>query len=251
MPDSVPFSRPSRIQPSAWSCAQPSAGVDVHGGLAVDEHVVHDLAVPAAADERRAGHLIEHVAGNLRAAVHVVQVHAHAAAALEAVDVVQVVVPDHRAPHRPIAPGIDRAGIVRLEAHVVDFVQLDHVIVAAKADGLVRRVVDQIVGNPVADAVHRNAGAVHRLETAVVMDVVVFGVQPGRCQRLAIAAGKRDPAFSHLIDVAPDDAVGRSRDRDRVASAVADRTADQPVVGTAADDHGRVSHRLEASSRES
>ena len=54
-----------------------------------------------------------------------------------------------------VAPLIKSAAVVGFRAHVVDFVELKHMIVAADEDGLVRRVVDQIVRGPVAHAFHR------------------------------------------------------------------------------------------------
>ena len=146
MPDSVPFSRPSLIQPSAWSWAQPSARASTCTAGVQSTKMLFSIVQsrPPPMNAAR-GHLVEHVADDLRAAEHVVQVHAHAAAALEAVDVVQVVVADDRAAHGPVAAGVDRPGVVGLVAHVVDLVELDHVVVAAEADRHVRGVVDQVV----------------------------------------------------------------------------------------------------------
>ena len=51
-----------------------------------------------------------------------------------------------------IAALVERAAVVGLGADVVHDVVLEDVVVAADADGLVRRVVDQVVRGAVADA---------------------------------------------------------------------------------------------------
>ena len=131
-------------------------------GIAVHEQVVLHDAIPPAADKRGSRHSIEQVAGDFRAAEHVVQIDAHAAASSKAVDVVQVVVADDRAAHGPVAAGVDRSRVVRFVAHAVDLVELDQVIVAAEAHAHVRRVVDQVVRGSIADALQRECPAGRR-----------------------------------------------------------------------------------------
>ena len=69
----------------------------MRGGTRVDEDVVVDGAVPAAANHRGPRDLVEQVAEDFGTAELIVQVHSHTAVALETVDVMEVVVADDRA----------------------------------------------------------------------------------------------------------------------------------------------------------
>ncbi len=102
-------------------------------------------AVSSAPDERRPGDLVEHVADDLRAAEHIVEVNPHAPSPAKAGDVMQVVVPDHRASHGPVSSCVYRAGVVGLEADVMDLVEFDRVVVSAEHEGHVRRIVDKVM----------------------------------------------------------------------------------------------------------
>ena len=141
----------------------------------------------AAADERGARDLVKDVAEDRGRAEHIVEVDPHAPAPAETGDLVHVVVANHRAPHRPVAPGVDRAGVVGLLADVVDLVQLDHVVVAAEHEGHVRGVVDQVVRRPQAHARQRDRGLVHAIPLPVVVNVVVHRFVLGAFQRCAVA----------------------------------------------------------------
>lgn len=88
-----------------------------------------------------------------------------------------VVVPDLRAAHGPVAAGIDGAGVVGFDAHMMNLVVFNDVVVAAEHDADVRRVVDEVPLGAVADAVQRNARTVHPVPAAVVVDVVARRVQ--------------------------------------------------------------------------
>ena len=76
---------------------------------------------------------------------------------MAAEDVVQVVVAQDVAALRPVAADVVGARVAAFLDDVVDFVELDDVVVAARVQGHVRAVVDQVVGDPVADS--RNADA--------------------------------------------------------------------------------------------
>ena len=127
--------------------------IDMHRRRAVDKDVVDDGVVVATADEGRAGHAMEEIALDPRRGKLIVEIHTHAALSLEAGDVVKMVVPDQVATAGPVFPAVYGARVVRLLAHVMDLVQLQHVVIAVERDGDVRRVMDEVVGGPVADAV--------------------------------------------------------------------------------------------------
>ncbi len=72
--------------------------------------------------------------------------------AQRALDVVDEVVADLGAAIVPRAPAVDRAGVRRPLAHVIDHVVLDVVFVAVEEDAGVRCVVDVVVRDDVAVA---------------------------------------------------------------------------------------------------
>jgi hypothetical protein len=106
----------------------------------------------------------------------VVEIDAHAALALQARDVVEMVVTDQVAAAGPIHPAVDGARVVRLLTHMMDLVELQHVIITVERDRNVWGVMDEVVGSPVADAVDGNAVAIHAVPAAIVVDVVVVVV---------------------------------------------------------------------------
>ena len=158
------------------------ASVDMKSWLAIHKNVVLDGAIASASNEGGTRHLIKNVAVNLGAAEHIVQVNTDASASFESGNIVQIIMPDDRASHRPVASGIDCSGIVRFQAYVMDFIELDDVIVSSESDGHVRRIVDQVVYRPVTDTLKRNGGRVHARPSAVVMNMVIFGDMPGGCE---------------------------------------------------------------------
>ncbi|MCR4412681.1 MAG: hypothetical protein NUV77_09680, partial [Thermoguttaceae bacterium] len=93
---------------------------------------------------------------------------------------------------------------------MVDDVVLEHMVVAADADGLVRGVVDQIVRGPVAHAFQQHGVGVGQLVAREPPDVVVDGLVPRGRKRSAVAAGKDDPAGSRVVNVAALDAVAET-----------------------------------------
>jgi len=81
------------------------------------------------------------------------------------------------------------------------------VVVAEIPDRFVRRVMDQVVGHPVADARTTDRRLVHAMPAAVMVNVVVFRVETGRRERLPVAALERHAAHAGLGDVATGDAL--------------------------------------------
>jgi len=207
--------------------------VDVQRRAAVDEDVVGHAVVASPADERCARDLVEHVPADLRPAEHVVQVDAHAPFAPEARNVVQVVVPDQRSSHGPVAPRVDGPRVVGLGAHVVDLVALHPVVVPTERDGLVRGIVNEVTRRRAPDAVERDGRLVHAVPSTVVVHVVVVRhVATGR-QREPVAARERDAAIADAVDVAPSHRVLRAaRHAHGPASKVAQR-APEDSAGSA------------------
>ena len=62
-----------------------------------------------------------------------------------ALDVMKVVMTNDRAPGRPVPSHVEGPDIAGLEAHMVNLVILNEMVVAAQLDGIVRSVVDQVV----------------------------------------------------------------------------------------------------------
>ena len=101
---------------------------------------------------------------------------------------VQVVVANDRAALGPVPAAVNRTGVVRFEAHAVDFVELNEMIVAAERNGLVWRMLNQVVRNPQTNSGNGNGRLIHAIPAAVMVDVVILGEMPGWSQRLPISA---------------------------------------------------------------
>ena len=162
-------------------------GRRAQGALAVDEDVVLRAVVVSAMGEDGAegapaglAAAEEHVAEHRVAAVAVVEVDGGVAVAHRAADVVPVVEADQVAAARRVAPLVESAAVVGFGADVVDLVEFEHMVVAADEDGLVRRIVDQVVRGPVADALEREAVGRSELVLGEAPDVVVDGLVAGR-----------------------------------------------------------------------
>ena len=108
---------------------------------------------------------------------------------------------DDRAPHRPVPAGVHRPGVVGFQAHIVDLVVLDDVVVAAESDGHVRGVVDKVVRRPVADAAQRDGGCVHAVPSSVVMDMVILGDVSAGGERRTLSSSQADTASTGPVDI--------------------------------------------------
>ncbi len=197
------------LQPHVGVVVRPAERTRVHVNRrpAIHKDIVDNGVVTPAADERGARHVAKEIARDFRAAEHVVEVDAHTAAPLETGDVMQIIVAYHRAALRPVTARIHGARVVRFIAHAVNFVELDDVVVAAEADGHVRRVVDEVVRRAQSDPVQRNRFLIHARPAPVMVDVVVLRHMLRRGQGLPVPAGQDDAAVSHVVDVATRDAM--------------------------------------------
>ena len=74
----------------------------------------------------------------------------------------EVVLDDVAAPG-PVAAGVEDARVNRFEHDVMDLVRLDDVVVAVAADGLVRRIVDEVVDDAMAATIEPDGGLVDLL----------------------------------------------------------------------------------------
>ena len=127
-----------------------------------------------------------------------------------AADVTPQVVADHVAAAGWVAAFVQRAGVIAGVAHIMHDVVLEDVVVAADADGHVRRIVQQIVRGAVADAAQSNAAGIGELVLREPPDVIVDGLVAGRRERLAVATLQHQTAGARVVDVAALDAMARS-----------------------------------------
>ena len=142
-----------------------------------------------------------------------------------AADVAPQVVADHVAATGRITALIKRTGVVARVAHIVDHVVFKDVVVAADADGHVRRVVQQVVRSAVADTAERDAAGIAELMLGEPPDVIVHGLVAGWRERLAVAALQYESAGAGVVNVAALDAMARTaRHADANLARVADDT---------------------------
>ena len=216
----------------------PAAGVELHGRFAVHEQIVLHAVVAAAADQHGARAAQEDVAeyrGPAGAVVEIDRPHAVVAVAKDA-QVVKEVVPHHIAPLGPVAAHVEGAGVAGLRAHVVDLVELDHMVIAVQQHRGVGRVVQVVVRDAVAHAVQVDPRRVGEQPAAEAVDVAVLDHVAGRLQRTPVAAGQLHAAGAGVADPAPLDAVaGAPIDPDAVFTGVADIAAADPGVPAAGD----------------
>jgi len=119
-----------------------------------------------------------------------------------AADIVPIVELDAIPAAGRIAAFVKSAAVVRLGADMVDFVELEHMIIAAHENRLVGRVMDQVVGGTVADAFEGEAVGRGELVFGKAPDVIVAGLVPGGRQRLSIAAPEHQAALASMMNVA-------------------------------------------------
>ena len=141
--------------------------------------------------------------------------------------------PDNSAAHGPITTSIDGAGVVRLLTDVINLIEFDQVFVAAKSDGHMWCVMDQVVCDPIANTVNRYSRLIHPLPSTIVMNVVVIGQMTSRFQFRSIATVQVDPTASGLRDFATDHPVVDSAfDLDSPTAYVPDGTTDNSIMRT-------------------
>ena len=208
--------------------------------LAINEEIVLDDGIAPAADKGSLGDLVEHIAVAVHRREQVIQIHSHAALALEPVHMVNVVVADDVAALVPILVhawlGIDGPRVVGMFDDVVQFVVLDHVLLSEEADRDMRRVVDQVVRRPAADTDHLDAWPIHRVPAAVVVNQVVVRIMLAVRECRFIAAFQRDAAIAHPVQVAAHDTMVRAAGNvHREATRVTDRAGRDEVIAAAAD----------------
>ena len=115
----------------------------------------------------------------------------------------------------------------------MDLVELHHVIVAAEGEGMCGAWWIRLLARGCRRR-RCDAGAIHAVPAAVVMDVVVVGDVAARGERFAVAAGQRDAAVASMemsqpvtrwpVLLPPSTAMPNSRDCERCSRAtVTDR----------------------------
>jgi hypothetical protein len=178
-----------------------SPGIDVNRGLTIHENVILDKTVPAAANERRPPGTVEDVPYDGDSACRIIQIHGHSAVKARTFDIVKVIIAYNRSSRRPVATHIKGPDITGLEADMMYLVELNGVIVAAELDCIVGTVMNHIVRNVIADAVHRDGRPVSSIDAPEVMNVIIpCAVSCGR-QGLTLASVQGHAAFSGPIDI--------------------------------------------------
>ena len=117
------------------------------------------------------------------------------------------VVADHVSATRRISSFVEGPAIVRLCAGVMDDIVLENVVVAADHDRLVRGIVDQIMGRPIADAFEIDGVRSGQLVLGESPNVIIDGFMPGGRQRLSVTAGQQQAARARVVNVTGLDAM--------------------------------------------
>src|SRR6185503_18207747 len=144
-----------------------------------------------------------------RAIRAVVPVDAHRACAGPA-GVVDEIVPDMVATKGPVASGIDRADVARFQGDVMNFVELDEMLVARKENGTVRMIVNKIVRHAMAHASQQDGGHVTLRPAPLSLEMAILYNVSSRRERLPVPAIQRNSPIAGVRDVAPENAVAKS-----------------------------------------
>ncbi len=198
----------------------------MHGRITfVYNIILDDVILPAADMKRSVGNPIEDVSIDMRSACVVIEVDAPyttrclvlqitkigtTAGESVSVNIVKTVVPDDVTALGPIPSHVERTSVLSFLTYVVNLVVLDHMLVAMKQNRSVRRVMNDIVRNTVADAVDIHADQIAFTQHGKMMDVAVLHDVVRRCQRRTVSTGKHDSTSARLTDIAPHDAITRS-----------------------------------------
>ena len=176
----------------------------------------------------------------------VVEIDGHRAVETGPFDVVEVVVANLRSPRGPVAAHVERADVASFVTDVVDFIQLDRVIIPAEQDRGMGPVVNQVVSHSDANALNADGRAVGPVEPTEMMDVVVFGQVPRRGKPRTIATAERHAALAGIEDIAADHPVpDPARHDNPAATGVADRATGDQAVAAARDGHRVAAASLE------
>ncbi|MFM1943117.1 MAG: hypothetical protein RI897_2099 [Verrucomicrobiota bacterium] len=219
--------------------------------MAIEEDVILDLVITAAAEEDGALDVFEEVAGDGGAADTVVHVDAHGAHA-DAAGIVDEIMDDTVAAVGPIAAGVDGAYVAGFEGDVMDFVEFDAVVIAREEDGAMGMVVDEVVAGEVADAAELDGGDVAFGPPALVMEVVVLDEVGCGFEGGTVAAGEDDATVAGVEDIAVEDfVIGSSGDGDAVVTEVAEAAACDDAVAAVGDVDAVAASGLEGEAVES
>ena len=87
-----------------------------------------------------------------------------------------------------VAPGVDRADVAGLQRDVVDFIELNEVVVAVEEDCAVRMVVDEVVRGPLADAADQDGRHVAFGPAALAREMTILDEVSAGAEGLTVAA---------------------------------------------------------------
>ncbi|OPZ15949.1 MAG: hypothetical protein BWZ10_01597 [candidate division BRC1 bacterium ADurb.BinA364] len=118
----------------------------------------------------------------------------------QAQNVVKKIVSDFVSPEGKPAAAVDGARVIALQQNMVDFVELDDVIVAEEVDGGVGRVVNQVVSGAIAYSGQSDGRSVGFPKARKAHYFVVHDRMPPGCERGAVAACGADGVGPGVVD---------------------------------------------------
>src|SRR6056297_1344221 len=94
------------------ACPAQSTGIHVHGIPTVHKDVIFDPIISTTPDKCGTSYIIENIAGYLGTTEHIIEIHPNSTVIHESINVVKVVVSDHRTTHRPVPACINGSCII-------------------------------------------------------------------------------------------------------------------------------------------
>ena len=111
------------------------------------------------------------------------------------------VVPHDIALIRWIVPHVDARLVVGFVHDGMDIVVFDNVVVALQSDGVMRRIMEQIMRDTISDAVHQNGWRIGAVDARKVSNPVVFDIDIACRQRLAVTAANLHAAAAKTEEI--------------------------------------------------
>ena len=192
---------------------------------------------------------MEHVAKNGDTTGGIVEIHRHGSVHAWSLDMMKIVVAYDGASGCPIPAHVKGSDISGFPTDMMDLVELDEMIVSSQLYGVVGSVMDEVVSDGIACAIHTHGGTIGAVETAEVMDVIVRRIMFSGTKCSSVAAGQSDAPFTGFRDMASlDPVVCSTLNSNAPAAGVTDGASPNAIMTTALKDHGCTANRFDGNS---
>ncbi len=111
----------------------------------------------------------------------------------------KVVVANHRATHRPVPACINGSCIIGFEANIMDFIKLNDVVIPTETDGHMRSIMNQVMGNFIANTAEIDSRCVHTIPPGVMVNMSVIYIKVCRGEGVTLTTIQRNTSFTSPV----------------------------------------------------